>query len=191
MKVRDVMTREVVAAARDTPVREVIAVLTSRRFAALPVVDRAGAVVGIVSESDVLGFQTSNPKAVIAPVVTSAVEAAEPQWEVSTAAAVMLDRRVRSMPVIESGVLVGIIARSDVLKSLIVDESEVIAGKVRGLLDDYSGSTRRWVITVRGGGVVEIGGVFADDTELRTVHRLLSTIEGVSSVALDTRTDGH
>lgn len=47
------------------------------------------------------------------------------------------------------------------------------------------------MITVRGGGVVEIGGVFADDTERRTVHRLLSTIEGVSSVELDTRTDGH
>ncbi|WP_168708330.1 MULTISPECIES: CBS domain-containing protein [unclassified Rhodococcus (in: high G+C Gram-positive bacteria)] len=181
------MTREVVTAQRDTPVREAIMLLTSKRFAALPVVDRKGALVGIVSESDLLAFQTSNPKAVISPAVVSEVETAEPQWEASTAAAVMLDRHVRSMPVVESGILVGVIARSDVLRSLIIGDNEVIAAKVRALLDDYSGSTRRWVITVRSGGVVEIGGRFDDDTERHVVRRLLSTIDGVTEVNLDTR----
>ncbi|ORI12671.1 HPP family protein [Rhodococcus sp. 1168] len=188
MKVRDLMTREVVTAQRDTPVREAIMLLTSKRFAALPVIDRKGALVGIVSESDLLAFQTSNPKAVISPAVVSEVETAEPQWEASTAAAVMLDRHVRSMPVVESGILVGVIARSDVLRSLIIGDNEVIAAKVRALLDDYSGSTRRWVITVRSGGVVEVGGGFDDDTERHVVHRLLSTIDGVSKVNLDTHT---
>ncbi|MEK7786267.1 MAG: CBS domain-containing protein [Chloroflexota bacterium] len=51
-KVKDIMTREVVTVRPDTPVAEIACLLTTHRIGGVPVVDGAGRVVGIVSESD-------------------------------------------------------------------------------------------------------------------------------------------
>ena len=52
--VKDVMTTEVVAVRRDTTFKEMAAVLRQYRVSALPVVDDAGRVIGVVSEADLL-----------------------------------------------------------------------------------------------------------------------------------------
>ncbi|WP_304452572.1 CBS domain-containing protein [Nocardiopsis sp. YSL2] len=52
--VGDVMTREVFSVSEDTGYREIVKILLSRRVSALPVTDRSGRVVGVVSEDDLL-----------------------------------------------------------------------------------------------------------------------------------------
>jgi len=52
MKVADVMTRNVVAASPETPLKDVASLLVDKGISGLPVVDAAGAVVGVVSEAD-------------------------------------------------------------------------------------------------------------------------------------------
>jgi CBS-domain-containing membrane protein len=53
-RVRDVMTLKVAAVREDTPGKELVALLTAKKLAALPVVNAAHEVVGVVSESDLL-----------------------------------------------------------------------------------------------------------------------------------------
>src|SRR5271169_2706610 len=55
MKASDVMTRDVVSVAPDTSVRKIAALLLSKGISAVPVVDGAGAPLGIVSEGDLIG----------------------------------------------------------------------------------------------------------------------------------------
>jgi CBS-domain-containing membrane protein len=53
-RVDDVMTRDVVSVSEDTPYRELVDLLISRRVSAVPVVDRHDRVTGVVSEADLL-----------------------------------------------------------------------------------------------------------------------------------------
>ncbi|HET9142290.1 BON domain-containing protein, partial [Actinophytocola sp.] len=77
---------------------------------------------------------------------------------------------------------VGVVARRDLLRTLLHDD-DVIAAKVRALLDDYAGSRRRWTVEVTGGAVV-IGGEFADAAERAVVAALAHTAAGVTDVSL-------
>ena len=55
MNARDVMTRDVVSVASDTPMRKVAALLVEKRISGVPVVDGSGAPIELVSEGDLIG----------------------------------------------------------------------------------------------------------------------------------------
>src|SRR5215831_12911276 len=63
MKAKDVMTTEVVSVTPDTPTRIVASLLNSRGISAAPVIDAAGALVGMVSEGDLIGRNDSDRRA--------------------------------------------------------------------------------------------------------------------------------
>ncbi len=56
MQARDVMTTDVVTVQPETPIRQIAALLLEKRISAVPVVDATGAVVGMVSEGDLIRF---------------------------------------------------------------------------------------------------------------------------------------
>jgi osmotically-inducible protein OsmY len=109
--------------------------------------------------------------------MTAPVEVIEPGTLTGVIAARMLTLHLRSMPVVEAGVLVGIVARQDLLRALIRDDT-AIESTVRARLDNYVGSRRQWSITVTDGHV-SIRGRFADADEQRTISALAMTVEGV------------
>ena len=55
MNARDVMTRDVVSVASDTPMRKIAALLVEKRIGGVPVIDSSGAPIGMVSEGDLIG----------------------------------------------------------------------------------------------------------------------------------------
>ncbi len=63
MIARDVMTRDVVSVTSDTPVRKIASLLVKNRISAVPVVDRSGVPIGIVSEGDLIGRRESEREA--------------------------------------------------------------------------------------------------------------------------------
>jgi CBS domain-containing protein len=63
MIARDVMTRDVVSVAPDTPVRKIASILVKNRISAVPVVDRSGMPIGIVSEGDLIGRKEAEREA--------------------------------------------------------------------------------------------------------------------------------
>ena len=131
--VKDVMTAEVVAVRRDTSFKEMAAVLRRYRVSALPVVDDAGRVIGVVSEADLLAKEALADPGVMAEVLhhkdvrkaegltagdlmTRPAVTAAPEDPVEQAARMMHFMRVKRLPVVNSGgQLVGIVSRSDVL----------------------------------------------------------------------------
>lgn len=180
MQARDLMTRSVTTVRPEAPVREAVAVLLGKGFAALPVVDDRGRVVGILSESNGLIAGPSRRGPSVEAAMTSPAQVVSPSTDISTVAAQMIQGRLRSVPVVEAGVLVGIVSRRDLLRALICDDAAVEA-KIRSLLDEYAGSRRGWSIAVAE-GKVEIGGGFANKEEQRIVGALARTVDGVRHV---------
>lgn len=143
MLCRDVMTRNVVTVGPDTPVNEIAQILINRHISAVPVVDDGGQIVGIVSEGDLmrrpesgterqeswwlwlvwepekqdLDFLKSHGR-LAKQVMTSPVITVKEETPLSDAACVLEERRIKRVPVVRDGKLVGIVSRANLLQGL-------------------------------------------------------------------------
>jgi CBS domain-containing protein len=132
--VKDVMTTRVISVGKDTTFREMATALREYRISAFPVVDDDRKVIGVVSEADMLNKEAlvdepgvfggilhrrdqAKARGITAgDLMTTAVAAVRPEDTIEHAAKLMYDRGVKRLPVTdESGRLVGIISRADVL----------------------------------------------------------------------------
>ena len=111
--------REVETISANATVGDAVARLGQRRIGALPVVE-ADEIVGIMSERDVIYcLRDHGPEVLDWPVsraMSSPAITASPDTEVLTALALMTQRRIRHLPVIESGGIVGIVSIGDLVK---------------------------------------------------------------------------
>lgn len=128
MKARDVMSSPVITVRPETPIRAAAALLVSHGYAAAPVVDDDGHVVGIVAEEDLVRGQIPPedwqrpgtwdkpvPQAV-REVMIGAPLGTQPDTDLTDLVSLMLEARVRSLPIVDDGQLVGIVSRRDVLR---------------------------------------------------------------------------
>lgn len=122
MTIADILSTkgdEVATVPAGTRVRDAVVLLRDRRIGAVPVVDD-GAIVGIFSERDLVGCICAHGAAALEMAVDAGmsspaltVDAATP---VLAALAIMTNRRVRHLPVVESGRIRGIISIGDLVK---------------------------------------------------------------------------
>jgi CBS domain-containing protein len=153
MNVRDVMTRDVVTVRPEWSLKSVAAILAARGISGAPVVARDGEVIGVVSEGDIL-FKERGPserrdlrwrfldarrtQGKLKPDASTAGEAMTApaktiaSWRsISSAAAQMLEEGVNRLPVVDDGLLVGIVTRADLVRAFARSDGE-IAGDIRG-----------------------------------------------------------
>jgi CBS domain-containing protein len=109
--VKEVMTRNVITFREDTPVDEIAKILTSKHITGAPVVANEGHVVGIVSETDVFSKKGKTARDIMSPRVISVTE----ETGIDEAARLLIGERIRRVPVIRGGKMVGLLSRSDVL----------------------------------------------------------------------------
>lgn len=113
-KGREVATIDAAATLGDTAVE-----LTRRRIGAL-LVTRGGQVVGLVSERDLVGCMAAEGCDLldhkVADVMTTELITVMPETPVLTALAMMTNRRVRHLPVMDGGALAGIVSIGDLVK---------------------------------------------------------------------------
>ena len=109
--VKEVMTRNVITFREDTPVDEVAKTLLSKHITGAPVVSGEGHVVGIVSETDVFSKKGKVARDIMSPRVISVTE----ETGIDEAARLLIGERIRRVPVIKEGKMVGLLSRSDVL----------------------------------------------------------------------------
>jgi CBS domain-containing protein len=109
--VKEVMTANVISFREDTPVTELAEQLSSNHITGAPVVTGDGFVVGIVSEVDVFTKQGQTARDIMSPRVISITE----DTGIDDAARLLAGERIRRLPVLREGRLVGLISRSDVL----------------------------------------------------------------------------
>ena len=137
--VKDAMTTQVIWVERDTPFAAIAAALREYRVSAFPVLDKAGQVIGVVSESDLLaklalgGGEDAGRRECSPASCTSSrwrrharsrparpddlpAAAVSPDDTLEQAARLMYERRVKRLPVVDADDhLVGIVSRADVL----------------------------------------------------------------------------
>jgi CBS domain-containing protein len=126
MQAQDVMNRTVITVRPHMPVDAAAALLLSHHVTSAPVVTAEGMLRGMVSEVDLLRAQpvpdalTAPPKSTVkaADVMTPHPVTVRPTDELADVAALLLDHGVRAAPVVESGRLVGIVSRRDILTSI-------------------------------------------------------------------------
>ncbi|CAL9435380.1 A-adding tRNA nucleotidyltransferase [Actinosynnema sp. ALI-1.44] len=118
MRAQDVMTSPVVAVTADVPIRQVAALLADRGFTAVPVVDAAERLVGIVSEEDVVRGGYVEGATTAGGVMTTPVLCVDPDAPVAMIARVMLEDHVRWLPIVSDHRLVGVVTRRDLLGAL-------------------------------------------------------------------------
>jgi CBS domain-containing protein len=205
MRVRDVMTRDVVTASLDTPVSNAINLLADHGVAALPVI-ADDHLVGIISEADVLRHEVPREKGsadellsdvgdmtyadlgaeaeasgeVVADVMTTPVVTVSESADTADVARLMLDYEVRSVPVVERDRVTGIVSRRDLIRTLVKDDRQM-AEEIRRRLRDYSGEPDRWTVEVNGEAATIVG-EFDDANERRVVELLAHTVLGVQTV---------
>ncbi|HZO97943.1 MAG TPA: CBS domain-containing protein [Gaiellaceae bacterium] len=204
MRVEQLMCRDVVTVTPETTLKEVAALLAKHRISGMPVCDAEGRVVGVVSEADILWKElggspggggllarvldraygvTERVAAVTAgDAMTSPPVTVAPGATVATAARLMIDHAVNRLPVLEDGRLVGIVARSDLVRAFKRSDEEI----EREISEDVLLHTL-WIdpdsisLAVTG-GVVTVAGEVDNRSTAELIEHFVRLVPGVASV---------
>jgi CBS domain-containing protein len=204
MKVRDVMTKDVLTTSPEATLKEVAALLAEHGISGLPVVDEQRRVLGVVSEADILlrertaegerggligrllgqGDELERKLAArtAGEAMTSPAVVIDADRVLGEAAARMLDEGVNRLPVLEGGKLVGNVTRADLVRAFVRTDEE-IADEIR---EDVLRRTL-WIspddleLRVERGEVI-VEGRLDTKTEAELVEAFAARVPGVLSV---------
>jgi CBS domain-containing protein len=213
----DIMTAPVVTVTPDTTVRDTARCLLDHRISGVPVVDRAGKLVGIVSEGDLMRRRESGTErrpswwlslfadadaqaqafvkrhgGTVADVMTRRVVTIAEQTPLEEVADILEKHRIKRVPVIRDGELVGIVSRADLLhglaarqdaSSVSADDRTIKQALVSAL--DEAHVDRRLLKIVVAGGVVRIWGVVDTPEQKDAIRVAAETAPGVRAVHLN------
>lgn len=204
--VSDVMQRDVVTAQRDTPFRQIAALLAEHHISGVPVVDGDGKVLGVVSTTDLVRRQPRRkeeaphrPRPVHAlrtgrvrqksraltagELMTRPAITAAPRQSLAEAARVMARHHCNRLPVIDDeGRLMGIVTRGDLLTVFLRSDDDIR----REVIDEVLVRTL-WLaphtidVSVHG-GVVTLSGELPRRSDVPVALRLTSRVDGVVEV---------
>src|SRR6516162_3025335 len=217
MRAIDVMVRDVVTVSRDTDVAEAIKLLAEHDVSALPVLDEGGNLVGVLSEADLIhrteiGTEKHRPwwlEAVtggttlaeefakshgkkVEEVMTDGVISVSEETPLSEIAALFERKRIKRVPVVKDGNLVGIVSRSNLIQALAsgigpVDQRDETDRQIRLQLlsrlkdQPWTGFGER-NITVSN-GVVHLWGLVGSEAERKALLALAEGVPGVARVS--------
>lgn len=143
MKTRDVMTRQVHTCLPDTNLGLAAMQMYEGDFGVLPVVADGGQVVGMITDRDICMAAASRNEApsaiLVEEVMTREVHSCSPDDEIHRALKTMQERRVRRIPVIEKGKIMGLLSLNELaLKARSGTSSELSAQDVEETLKEIS-----------------------------------------------------
>jgi CBS domain-containing protein len=216
MKAVDVMTRDVVSIVPDASIMEAVRLMLQHRISGLPVVDASGRLQGVVTEGDFLRraetgtarkrsrwlefllgpgrlaaeyTQTSGRK--VSDVMTPDVYTVGEDAPLEEVVHLMERRRVKRVPVVRGGKVVGIVTRANLMRalaSLALAAEPPAAGDAairERLLDELK--KQSWapvglIDVVVKDGVVKLTGALTDERERQAIRVAAENIAGVKKV---------
>lgn len=209
MQAADVMTTHVVFVAPETPVAEVARCLIERRISAVPVIRPDGGLVGIVSEGDLMRraeMGTERHPArwladdrardyakshgpVARDVMTRDVVTATEETSLEDVATMLERYRIKRVPVVRAGSVVGIVSRADLLHGLVALQRGPSAPasdrRLRTLVMQAaaaSGSDLLYVNVVVAAAVVELWGGVRSQAQKEAIGIAAASVPGVKAV---------
>jgi CBS domain-containing protein len=221
MKAIDVMVRDVITIGPDDSIADAAKLIADNDVSALPVVDDGGHLVGIISEGDLMsreeiGAAVHHPWWIeaVTPAATLAAEFAKSHGkrveevmseDVITAteeatlaeiAAILERNRIKRVPIVRDGELVGIVSRSNLVQALAsnggaasgsLDASRTIRQEILSRLEQQQTWTdfgsRNVIVT---DGKVHLWGLISSDAERKALIALAEGVPGVTEVIDET-----
>jgi CBS domain-containing protein len=113
-KVRDVMTREVITVKEDRTKQQAARLLSEHRISGLPVINEANMLVGVVTEYDVIAKEGRH----VHDIMTRGVISVTEDTDLEEVSRILIHERIKRLPVLDQGHIVGIISRADLVKEV-------------------------------------------------------------------------
>ena len=188
MLVSQAMSTPAVTVTPETPVKHAADLMAARGFTVLPVVDGSLALVGVVSEGDLVvdrfprdarwstDRSVAEPAGEVGDVMTKQVVTASPSQDVRELLTRMRSERVRAVPVCDRDYVVGVVTYQDLIKVLARADDQ-IAADVRRRVAIYT-TPGRFATDVSDGSVV-LTDRMPDRDEWHTIRVLAEQIPGV------------
>ena len=214
MQAQDVMTTHVITVQPETAVGEVAKLMVDHRISGIPVQDAHDRLVGIVTDGDIyrraeLGTEKARESSwlelftgedrsaadyvaahgsTVGDVMTTDVVAVTPNAALAQIADVFETRRIRRVPVIKDGKIVGIVSRANLVQALVAspepeNKDEATDRRIRDLLlAEYA--RRSWGMHAEGNvivqnGTVHVWGLVGSDAERDALRLVAEAIPGV------------
>ncbi len=120
-KARDIMTKNVITVSESTPRYVAMELLLADNVTGLPVLDRDGTLVGIVTEKDMLTLLNNNriEHVTAGDLMTRDVVSFRESDDLSEINKCLKERSFRRVPILSGGKLVGIVSRTDIMKVIL------------------------------------------------------------------------
>lgn len=212
MLVGERMSHHPVTTGPEMPINEALKLMKERKVRRLPVVDKRGHLIGIVSEKDLL-YASPSPattlsvwelnylisRITVADVMTKNVITVTEFTPLEEAARIMADNKIGGLPVVRDGRLIGIITETDIFKTFI----EMLGAREKGirvtlLVPEESGilASITGEVAKMGGNIVSLGTFLGEDASNRIVtikvadvpkEKLQQTMEALGMTVLDIR----
>lgn len=228
MLAREVMTPNPIAVAATTTVEDCARLLLEKRISAVPVVDAGNGVIGIVSEGDLIRRReagterryswwlelVSDPQTMardfvksgghkVSDVMTRQVVSVSEETPLAAIAGILEKHRIKRVPVMRAGKLVGIVSRADLVRALLLGRPAPAAGAAGAAsdadirdhflarLDKEPWGPRSYVNIIVNDGQVELWGFAGSPDEARAIGLLAEDVPGVRGVVNNVRVGEH
>jgi CBS domain-containing protein len=216
MKAADIMTRPVLTIATSASIASAVRTMLEKHISGLPVVDSTGALVGMVTEGDFLrrtetGTEVKRPRwleFIVGPgrgaseyvrsharnveeVMTQDVVSITEDTPLDEIVTLMEKHRIKRVPVVSGGKVVGIVSRANLLRALAGFIAEVSPGSVDDTalrdrivaeLDKQRWAPRASIDVMVRNGVVSLWGTILDERERPALRVVAENIPGVKAV---------
>lgn len=216
MKAVDIMTRSPVTVGPDASIMKAVGLMLQRRISGLPVVDRDGALVGIVTEGDLLrraetGTQRHRPRwleFLIGPgrladeyvhacgrkvheVMTEKVVTVTEDTPLDEIVHIIESHRIRGLPVLRAGRVVGIVSRANLVRALAslaretkpaAADDAAIQRRLLAELEKQPWAPIALINVIVRNGVVHLWGALTDERERRGIRVVAENTAGVKRV---------
>lgn len=117
MKVAEIMTKRVFSVTPATRVKELVALLRDKKISGVPVLD-GGSLVGIATEADILARKPGQNR--VRNIMKTSVVTVTEDTDVKEAAGILARKKIKRVPVVKQGKVVGIVSRADVVRSIVL-----------------------------------------------------------------------
>lgn len=221
MKARDIMSEAAFWVSSSATVYDAAKLLVNSRASALPVIDENGSMVGILSEADILEGSLAAAKTVgtetlgrpeddaysdaaisrakaqrVTEVMTKGVIAAHETASLREVADLMLKHKIKRVPIVQDGAILGIVSRVDLVKALIsaggkvysprpvppLSQDQVLRRAIVASVNGQGWAVAQWFDVVVSDGVAHLWGVTPNDAVRQAYVDAARKVAGVKSL---------
>jgi CBS domain-containing protein len=215
MKAADIMVKDVVTAGPEASVKELATIMLERRISGMPVVDGGGRLLGIVSEGDLIrrpeidtdrvklgwlrlllsdeararDFVKSHGRKA-REVMTQPAISVTADAPLAEVVRLMERHRIKRLPVVEQGKLVGLVTRTDLLRAVVARQAlpradvkdEELRARIDAMLRDEDWASSAVVHVQVEGGVAQLWGTVESEDQREALLLAVRGVPGVKDV---------